>query len=107
MAKRDFDDGKPNRHAAHDLGLSVGQLVLQATALGLFAHQMAGIEAGRIRVRYAIPDGFDPMTAIAVGHAGEPGMLSDRLRRMEESSRTRRAIDDFVFAGTWGRSAAL
>ncbi len=107
VAKLDFDDGKPNRHAVHDLGLAASQLVLQATALGLFAHQMAGIEADKIRARYAVPDGFDPVAAIAVGYAGEPSMLSDRLRSMEESSRTRRAIDDFVFAGTWGRGADL
>lgn len=107
VAKLDFDDGKPNRHAVHDLGLAASQLVLQATALGLSVHQMAGIEADKIRARYAVPDGFDPMTGIAVGYAGEPNMLSDRLRGMEEAPRTRRATEDFVFAGTWGRSADL
>ena len=105
VAQRAFDDGRPNRHAAHDVGLAVGQLVLQATALGLFAHQMAGIEADEIRARYALPEGFEPITAIAIGHAGEPATLPDRLREMERSPRTRRPLGDFVFAGAWGRSA--
>lgn len=107
VAQLAFDDGRSNRHAAHDLGLAVGQLVLQATALGLFAHQMAGIEADEIRARYALPEGFEPMTALAVGHAGDPAVLPDRLREMEHAPRTRRPLDDFVFAGKWGRSAAL
>ena len=107
VAQLAFDDSRPNRHAAHDLGLAVGQLVLQATALGLFAHQMAGIEADEIRARYALPEGFEPMTAIAIGHAGDPAALPDRLREMEHAPRTRRPLDDFVFAGKWGRSAAL
>ena len=32
----------PNRHAFHDVGLANENLVLQAVALGLVAHQMAG-----------------------------------------------------------------
>jgi hypothetical protein len=36
------DDGKPNRHAFHDVGLAVGNLIFQATALGLSLHQMTG-----------------------------------------------------------------
>lgn len=107
VAQLAFDDGRPNRHAAHDVGLAVGQLVLQATALGLFAHQMAGIEADEIRARYTLPEGFEPLTAIAIGHAGEPAALPDRLRAMESAPRTRRPLGDFVFAGAWGRRAAL
>lgn len=107
VAQLAFDDGRPNRHAAHDVGLAVGQLVLQATALGLFAHQMAGIETDEIRARYALPEGFEPLTAIAIGHAGEPAALPDRLRAMESAPRTRRPLGDFVFAGAWGRRAAL
>jgi len=34
-------NGKPNPHAFHDIGLAVGNLVVQATALGLVLHQMA------------------------------------------------------------------
>ena len=43
------DDGKPNRHALHDTGMAVENLVLQATALGLQAHQMAGYDVGKAR----------------------------------------------------------
>ncbi len=106
-AKRDFDDGKPNRHAVHDLGLAVAQLVVQATALELAVHQMAGIEPETVRAHYGVPAGFDPLTAIAVGYAGAPESLPDKLRRMEEAPRTRLPQGEIVFAGAWGRSASL
>ena len=43
VAKLAFDaNGQPNRHAFHDVGLAVANLIVQATALGLGVHQMAG-----------------------------------------------------------------
>ena len=43
VAKLAFDhNGKPNTHAWHDVGLAVGNMLVQATSLGLGAHQMAG-----------------------------------------------------------------
>ncbi|MGH7236266.1 MAG: nitroreductase family protein, partial [Nitrospiraceae bacterium] len=45
VAKLRFEeDGEPNRHAFHDVGLAVENLVIQATALGLVVHQMAGFD---------------------------------------------------------------
>jgi len=44
------DDSTPNRHAFHDTGMAVENLVLQATALGLAAHQMAGFDVEKARV---------------------------------------------------------
>ena len=38
---------KPNRHAFHDVGLAVENLIIQGTALGLFVHQMAGFPHGQ------------------------------------------------------------
>ena len=49
---------KTNRHAAHDLGLAVGNLSLQATDLGLSLHQMAGFDADKARETLGIPEGF-------------------------------------------------
>ncbi len=44
VARMSFeDDGKPNRHAFHDVGQAVANLIVQATTLGLMVHQMAGL----------------------------------------------------------------
>ncbi len=104
LAKMHFDhNGQPNRHAYHDVGLAVGNLVVQATALDLFVHQMAGILPDKIRQEYSLPAGYDPVTALAIGYAGDPRTLPDKLRDQEQAPRSRKALQKFVFSGTWGQ----
>ena len=81
--------------------------MLQATELGYATHQMAGIEADKIREVYGVPEGYDPVTGIAIGYPGDPDSLPDDLREMEISARTRRPFDEFVFADAWGKPADL
>lgn len=85
---------KPNRHAYHDVGLAVSQLIVQATALGLYAHQMAGYDVDEARRTFAIPDGFDPVAAIALGYSAQEA----------PSSRNRRPQDELAFSGRWGEA---
>ncbi len=108
VARMVFDhNGKPNRHAFHDVGLASAQLALQATALGLGAHFMAGFDGGRARDSFAIPEKFEPVAVIAIGYAEVLDALTDDQRRRAESLRQRRPIGDFVYSGTWGTSAPL
>lgn len=103
VAKQHFErNGKPNRHAFHDVGLAVANLVLQAEALGLAVHQMAGFDADRARSELAIPADHDPVAALAVGYPGEPGDLPEELRGREAAPRTRKALEQFVYGETWG-----
>jgi len=107
VARRTFTrNDRPNRTAAHDIGLAMGNLTLQATALDLWLHQMAGIELDRIRETYAIPEGHDPLTGIAVGYAGSLEQLSEDYRASETAPRERKPQEEFVFAGSWGTPAA-
>lgn len=101
-------NSKPNRAAEHDMGLAAGNFVLQATALGLQAHQMIGIEPAKIRAEYKIPEGHDPLTAIALGYpaAPQPG-TSDPLAQRDLAPRQRKPLSQIVHAGTWGRPAEL
>ncbi len=101
------DDAKPNRHASHDTGMAVENLVLQATALGLVAHQMAGFDVEKSRADLKIPSGFEPVAMIAVGYPGDPALLPDYLRERELKPRDRRAISGFVFSSQWGQAAPL
>jgi nitroreductase len=101
------DDGKPNRHALHDTGMAVENLVLQATALGLQAHQMAGYDMERARRDCQIPSGFEPVAMIAMGYPGDPAMLPEYLRERELKPRERQPIVDFVFSASWGRPSSL
>jgi nitroreductase len=101
-------NGKPNRAAEHDIGLAAGNLVLQATALGLQAHQMIGIEPEKVRATYRVPDGHEPLTAIAIGYpaASQPGS-ADPLAQRDLARRTRKPFSEFVISGGWGQAAKL
>lgn len=108
VAKLNFEQtGKPNRHAFHDVGLAMGSLLVEATELGLVVHQMAGFFPEKVREIYGVPEGFEPLTAIAVGYPGEVGQLPERLRERELAPRSRKPIESFVFQGRWSEPSPL
>jgi len=107
VANSRWDNGEPNRHAFHDVGLASSQLTVEAVSRGLFVHQMAGIQVEKIRETYAIPDGFDPVAGFALGYPGDPNKLSDQLRERELAPRTRKPLESFVFSGRWGQTSPL
>jgi nitroreductase len=100
-------DKDPNAHAWYDVGQAVADLSVQATAQGLFVHQMAGILPDKIRELYQIPDTHEPVTGLALGYPGTPEQLSDKLRQRELAPRTRKPIGEFVFTGRWGQASQL
>ena len=105
LAKTRFKrNNRENRHAFHDVGLAMGQLGIQATALGLHLHQMAGIDLDHIRQTYALPDDCEPVAGVAVGYAAEPESLPEGLAERERAPRQRMALKDMVFTGTFGQS---
>jgi nitroreductase len=107
VANTRWDNGEPNRHAWHDVGLASSQLTIEAVSRGLFVHQMAGILPDKIRETYAIPDGFDPVAGFALGYPGDPNKLPDKLRERELAPRTRKPLESFVFSGRWGEASPL
>jgi nitroreductase len=107
VAKLEFEDGSPNRHALHDTGMAAENLILQATALGLVVHQMAGFRSDQARVDCKIPEGYEPVAMIAVGYQGDPAQLSDRLRAREAQPRVRKPLTEFVYSATWEQPSPL
>ncbi len=100
-------NAKDNRAAVHDLGLAAGNLLLEATARGLFVHQMIGILPDRAREIYGIPEGFEAWTGLAIGYKGDPTSLPDRLRERDLAPRQRKPLREFVFSGKWGNPSPL
>ncbi|MCH7542912.1 MAG: nitroreductase family protein, partial [Proteobacteria bacterium] len=108
VAKLNFaSDGRINRHALHDIGLASAQLALEATDHGLAAHFMAGFDAERARQTYDIPEGFEPVAAVAVGYPDKPDAPPGETGEAGFAPRRRKPLKDFVFARKWGCSAAL
>jgi nitroreductase len=107
VAQLQFEDGSLNRHALHDTGMAAENLVIQATALGLVAHQMAGFRIDQARADCKIPEGYDPVAMIAVGYPGDPALLPDRLRAREVRPRVRKPLTELVYSATWEQPSPL
>src|SRR2546422_9980875 len=97
LARLNFErNGKPNRHAFHDVGLAIENLIIQATAMGLAAHQMACFHVDKAREAFNIPVGWEPTAAIALGDGGEAESLPQALRSRKLGPRTRQPLKQFV-----------
>lgn len=96
-------NNKPNRVAQHDLGLASASLSLEATSRGVYVHQTAGMIPEKARDVFAIPEGFEAVTALALGYRAEPGTSDPGIVARDERQRNRRPLDEFVFGGTWDR----
>ena len=96
VAKLKFDhNGEPNRHAFHDVGQAAATLALQADALGLAVHQMAGILPDKAREIFEIPEGYEAVAGLAIGYPGDPNHLPDHLKATR-SGATRTQAARFV-----------
>ena len=98
-------NGQPNPHGPHDLGLATANLTLQALTMGIMVHQMGGILADKIRETYQVPRDCKPMTGIALGYPGDLNDLPEALQEKEKAPRTRKKMDTFVFSKTWNNQA--
>ncbi|MBW4573968.1 MAG: nitroreductase family protein [Aphanothece sp. CMT-3BRIN-NPC111] len=108
VAKHHFErNGKENRHAFHDVGSSVENLTIQGMALDIFVHQMAGFDIAKARELFSIPEGYEPVAAIALGYLGDPQTLSEQLRERELAQSDRKPLEAFVFTGSWGQTSPL
>jgi nitroreductase len=106
IAQKNFKhNGKPNAWGEYDAGQAAATLVVQATALGLVAHQMGGFDADKAIAAFNIPDTAKVMAAMAIGYAGEVSNLPPDLQEKELAPRDRHPLSSFVFAGTWGNAA--
>lgn len=104
MATLNFTrNGKANKYAYHDVGLAVGNLLTQATSMGLVVHQMGGYSVEKARENLLIPEGFDPVAMIAVGYPGSYRDLPEELQVRELQPRTRRPLPETVQKGRWNK----
>jgi nitroreductase len=97
--------GRPNRNAFYDTGAAVAGLTIEATARGLFVHQMAGFDPHKAIEHFQIPDGWEPIAAFAIGFPGDPQSLPEKLREREVGARSRKPLANFVMSGLWGQPA--
>lgn len=108
LSKKTFTyNGKPNRAHLHDIGLAVGNFVIQATAMDLFVCQLQGIHLQRVIDLFHVPDDFEPTMGCVAGYAGEVSRLPEEFHEREKRPRTRADFKDFVFEDDFGIPAKL
>lgn len=100
-------NGKPNAAAVHDLGLASASLTFEATARGIYVHQMIGILPDKARETYRIPADVQPLTGLALGYSADPNILPEKLKERDLATRTRKKLAEFVFAGEWGKASTI
>jgi len=92
-------------YAEYGLALATENLVLQAVAEGLVAHQMAGFDQEGASATFALPAEARPLIVIAVGRLGDPAQLVEYQRERELAPRTRLDLSEIAYTEQWGRSA--
>jgi len=91
--------------AEYGAGLASENLVLQAVALGLVAHQMGGFDADAARRAFDLPDHVRPLAVIAVGTQGSADLLPEDRRAKELGPRRRKPLEEIAFTDRWGTPA--
>ena len=95
---------KENRWGQYDTGAAAENLCLQASSMGLMAHQMGGFDVDAAREAFKIPAQITPMAMLAVGYEGDANELPEELKTRELAARKRKPLGDVFFTGTWGKS---
>jgi nitroreductase len=91
--------------AEYGVGLAAENLVLQAVAEGLVAHQMAGFDKESAKTVFSLPADVEPQAVIALGVLGDPSRLDEDRRAKETAPRRRLALEEIAFTGEWGTPA--
>jgi nitroreductase len=92
---------KPNKWAAYDTGAATENLCLQATALGLMAHQMGGFDADKARTTFNVPERYQILAMVTVGYQVAVESLSGEVKERELAARSRKPLDELFFNGVW------
>ena len=94
-------NGEANRWGGFDTGAAAYGFCLEATAQGLHTHQMGGFDADKIRSEFAVPDGFTPMSVIALGYIADIDVLPTDYHQQELADRVRNEMGKAFFDGHW------
>jgi len=90
---------RPNRLALYETGMAVGNLLIQATHMGLYVHQMGGYDEQRARKVLDIPGRYEPAAMMAIGYKGDPATLPPEVAAREKKERRRNELDSFLVSG--------
>jgi nitroreductase len=101
FAKKHNDAGNVMQTAQFDTGSAWMSLALQAHALGLVAHGMAGFHHDKVYAATGVPETeYVAIAAIAIGYPGDESLLPEDLRAREKPSQ-RKSSREFALKGRY------
>ncbi|HEY8119242.1 MAG TPA: nitroreductase family protein [Methylophilaceae bacterium] len=95
-------NGKENRWGQYDTGAAAENLCLQASSMGLMAHQMGGFDAAKAREVFSIPSEYTLLSMLSVGYPADVATLEGEILQRETAPRARRELGELFFKGGWG-----
>lgn len=87
-------------------GIAAGNLMVQATALGLVAHPMAGFNEEAVRRAFGAPGELRVLVVFAIGFPGAVESLPEDLQRREVREQRRLPLERLVATDSWGERNA-
>jgi nitroreductase len=105
-ARQSFSNNeKPNRWNQYDTGAACENICLQATSLGLVAHQMGGFDVEKSRQLFQIPGQYDLMSFIAIGYPLAEEKISAEALVKEKEARKRKPLREIFYTNQWGEQS--
>lgn len=90
--------GEKNAYAWYDTGQAVANLSAQATAMGLFVHQMGGFDAKKLKSDLKLPESWDAVAVMTLGYLGKIESLPASIQERElKKVRERLPLSELVF----------
>ena len=90
-------NGNPNGYALYDLGQAAVSLILQATALGLATHSMAGFDHEAVRKAFGLTEEYTLGAVIAIGYQDAPAAIAkEHMLQREIAPRERKPLSDIA-----------
>ncbi|MEY2865189.1 MAG: hypothetical protein RLZZ83_432 [Pseudomonadota bacterium] len=105
-ARQSFSNNqKPNRWNQYDTGAACENICLQATSIGLVAHQMGGFDVEKSRQLFQIPSQYDLMSFIAIGYPLAVEKISAEALVKEKEARKRKPLREIFYTNQWGEQS--
>ena len=78
------------------MGAANFALTLQANAMGIYTHVMAGYDKARAVTELELPETVDSVAIIALGYLDSPDKLEEPFKTREITPRTRKSVAEVV-----------
>ena len=98
VARKTFEaNNTMNAYALHDLGMANAHLLLQAHALGVYCHTMAGFNKIMLTKELKLSENQEAVCVIAAGFLAAAETLQEPFKTRELTGRKRKSINEFTF----------